>query len=240
MPDLPKVTVAVDLDLLGLGKLAKAISPEAYNRSIGSLVSTFEALVSPITATTEGFSRYIRQRFDNMVEAEKALAVYSLEDACMRAQKRLGRVEVVPPSHPKTFVKSLEEASKETDPLLHEMWVNLLASQLTHAGCHPHFAQILPHFGPKEARLLISLNLREQVGKHSGGYLAYSFDFEHLWKRHSDDTEVNRWDYSCTFLCTQGFADVVSGETDNLTGESKFSVLHRTRAGADFLKTVSE
>ena len=59
-----------------------------------------------------------------------------------------------PPVSTKTFVKAIEEASKESDPLLHEMWANLLASQLVEETCHPHFVQILSHFSPAEAKLL--------------------------------------------------------------------------------------
>lgn len=233
----PKRPIASNLDLAGLGKLAEAIPPEVYTRTTVSLVSTFESLVSPLTATTDGLGRYIRQRFDNMLEIEKAVAVYSLEAACQRAKLRLGGAEANSPQHPKTFVKSLEEASKETDPLLHEMWVNLLAAQMTPAGCHPHFAQILPHFGPNEAQLLISLVEREHVGDHKGSYLSFGFDFDHMWKRQSSDSELNKWSYSCTFLCTQGFADVLSGRSD--IRDPNFSLLYRTRAGSEFLKTVS-
>ena len=108
-----------------------------------------------------------------MVEAEKALASYTVEKAIRRAKKKAqitGRI-VHPPASTKTFVKAIEEASKESDPLLHEMWANLIASQLVEETCHPHFVQILSHFSPAEARLLISLLPLDKVGENGGGYI---------------------------------------------------------------------
>lgn len=106
------------LDLVGIGKVAKAIPEEVYNRSAESLLTTFEKLVAPITETTHGLGRYVSQKFDSMVKVEKAIATYTLEQACAKARAKAAsfRFGTRAPTHPKSFVKSLEEASKETDP----------------------------------------------------------------------------------------------------------------------------
>ncbi|TOC15016.1 hypothetical protein CGJ90_24490, partial [Vibrio parahaemolyticus] len=89
--------------------------PEVYVQTTGTVLSTFNKLVAPITETTDGLGRYIRQKFDNMVDVEKAVATYTLENAVLKAQKKstaLGQA-ISPPIHYKSFVKTLDEASKE-------------------------------------------------------------------------------------------------------------------------------
>lgn len=60
------------LDIAGFGKIAKAIPPKVYERSATTLLTAFQQITAPITETTSGLGRYLRQKFDNMVEAEKA------------------------------------------------------------------------------------------------------------------------------------------------------------------------
>src|SRR6266850_8567238 len=99
------------LDVAGFGKIAKAIPAKVYQRSAEVVLTTFQDLIAPITETTSGLGRYIRQKFDAMVEVEKALATYTLEEATVRAQARVARAggSLRPPIHPKTFVRAIEE-----------------------------------------------------------------------------------------------------------------------------------
>src|ERR1700722_7932850 len=140
-------------DLVGLGKAAQAIPPEVYKQSAAAVCKTFESLVAPLTQTTDGVGRLIRQTFDNWVEVRKALGTYTLERALIRAKERAEKQGKLlqPPTHPKTFLRALEEGSLETDSVLHEMWVNLLASQMIDRNSHPRFVGILAQLGPAEA-----------------------------------------------------------------------------------------
>jgi hypothetical protein len=79
---------AEGLDIAGFGKIAKYIPKEVYIRSAETLLSTFKKLVSPITETLDGFGRYLRQKFDNMVEVEKAIATYTIEKSVARAKSK--------------------------------------------------------------------------------------------------------------------------------------------------------
>ena len=83
-----------------------------------------------------------------MVEVEKAIATYTLEQACNRARAKAATLQVatIAPAHPKSFVRALEEASKETDPVLHDLWASLLASQFLDGYCHPHFVRVTSSF----------------------------------------------------------------------------------------------
>src|SRR3569833_2392674 len=140
-----------------------------------------------------------------------------------------------PPPHPISFVRAIEEASKETDPLLHEMWANLLASQLVDDVCHPHFVEVLPHFGPGEARLLISLLPKSRVGENGGGYLLYYPDsFRHWICKAGGD--LNPWTFSCELLIEFRFADLLSPKPD----DDAVTIIYRTDSGDAFLAAVSQ
>ncbi len=115
------------LDLIGLGKTAKAIPKKVYEETTHALIKNFNEIVAPITELTSGFGRYLRQKFDNMVEAEKAIGAFTIQNAIEKANKKQA---ISPPKHAKSFIKSFEEASKETDPTLHELWENIISNQL--------------------------------------------------------------------------------------------------------------
>ncbi|HCD1288866.1 TPA: DUF4393 domain-containing protein [Vibrio parahaemolyticus] len=227
------------LDLTGLGEVAKSIPPEVYVQTTGTVLSTFNKLVAPITETTDGLGRYIRQKFDNMVDVEKAVATYTLENAVLKAQKKstaLGQV-ISPPIHYKSFVKTLDEASKETDPLLHEMWENLLAEQLVSHTFHPHFVEVLSHFSPSEARLLVSLRSKDEVTVHSGGYISYNDDSFTHWIKNGDENKLNEWNYSCILLHEFRFVGLLAVDKERYS--NGVTILHRTSSGDSFLKAVS-
>src|SRR5258708_7327062 len=205
------------VDLAGIGKLAKAIPKEVYTRSADTMLATLEALLAPLTETTSGLGRYIRQKFDNMVMLERALAIFTLEKALTRAKAKAARLStgILPPAHVKSFVKALEEASKESDPVLHEMLANLLASQTIEGFSHPHFVEILPHFSPAEAQLLVSLRGWDNVGQHGGGYVLVFVDQLRWWITHTGDPQPKEWNFSCALLCEFGFADLLSSTVKN-------------------------
>lgn len=227
------------LDLVGFGKVAKAIPAKVYELSAVTALSTFEKLIAPITETTDGLGRYIRQKFDNMVDVEKALAVYTLDEAVQRATSKASSesLNLQPPHHTKSFVKSLEEASKETDPLLHEMWTNLLASQLVEDAAHPHFVEMLSHFSPLEARLLLSLYPFSETGGTNDTFFSSDFSWITHWIR-KDGDERHPWTFSCVLLLEFGFANIIPppDKYQNLNTV----LLHRTTSGSAFLKVVTQ
>lgn len=223
-------------DLAGFGKIAKAIPAKVYEQTAETALGTFEKLIAPITETTGGLGRYIRQKFDNMVDAEKALAIYTIGEAKQRAaiKAKADGLVLQSPQHTKSFVKSLEEASKETDPLLHEMWTNLLASQLVNGASYPHFVEVLPHFSRPDAELLLSLFPESEIGEHGGGYLCSGFNWITQWARRPGG-EILPWTISCVLLTEFNFADVASSKD---VGKS-IPVMYRTQTGTAFLSAVT-
>lgn len=228
-------------DLVGLGKVAKAIPPEVYIKTTKTLLKTFNQIVSPITETTSGIGRYIKQKFDNMVAAEKAVATFTIQNAVEIANRKAKKIdaEIRPSKHIKSFVSSLEEASKETDPVLHEMWEDILANQLLDSEFHPHFVKILAHFSSAEANLLLSLNSLESIGNSHSAYISYDPDsFTHFVKQIPSDI-ILPWTYSCDLLLEFGFANTVGPTDDFYKREDFVTILYRTKAGTQFLKAVS-
>ena len=225
------------LDVLGLGKAAGAIPDSVYEKGADVVASTFAQLIAPFTAVTAGFGRYLSQKFDNMVEAEKALATYAIKNAVARAEARskASGSQLHAPESTKTFARTVEEVSKETDPVLHEMWTNLLASQLIETTSHPHFVELLSHFGPAEARTLQDVLPYGQVGANGGGLIPIGEASWAHWIRMAGEPP-RAWTISCSILYDFGLVAplVPSGQPDQKT-----VMLYRTRLGAAFMRSVS-
>ena len=221
------------VDIFGLGRIASAIPDRVYELSASTLVRTFESLLAPITETTGGLGRYVRQKFLNMVAAEKAIAVYTIGEAIHKAQERSRKagISITAPASTKTFVKAIEEASREDDVVLHEMWANLLASQLVDQACPPFFVELLSSLGKPEALILLELLPLEEVGPHVGGYFGIGdYAFTH-WARQSAGP-FRPWSVSCTLLIQLGLASMVgpfNSDTQNLV------LLYRSKLGTAFL-----
>ncbi len=224
-------------DLAGIGKIAEAIPDEVYTRTTESLVKSFESLVAPIVETSAGLGRYIRQKFDNMVDVEKALAIYGLEQAIAKAnlEARNGYKPTQLPRYSKSFVRAIEEISRETNPQLHQWWVNLIASELVEGKCHPHLIEILPHLSSEEAKILSILRELNNVGENGGGYLlCYMDTFKH-WVLGADDKNLKLWSVSCVLLVQLGLADILS-----INGNDNTTILYRTTWGTQLLRAVAD
>lgn len=150
-------------DLVGAGEVAKAIPAEVYTMGANTATQTFEKLVAPFTEMTHGFGLLIRQRFQSKIAVEKALMAYALQSAVERAQRKAVGHDLIGPSHAKSFLRSLEEASTESDPTLREMWLNLLGTQIVDGECHPLFIHLLTVLSPEEARILNLVKRRRDL-----------------------------------------------------------------------------
>lgn len=223
------------IDIIGLGETAKAIPKEVYTATTKAIIEKFDQIISPLTETTTGIGRYIRQKFDNMVEAEKVIASITLENAINKAKNKS---DLVKPKHLKSFINSFEEASKETDPTLHEMWENLITNQLVESEFHPHFAKILSHFSSTEANILLSLNELNNLGKDFSIYFGNPTSFKHYVLKNYDK-ELIEWTYSCELLLDFGFAKVIAPDDNIYKKEDQVTILYITPLGKKFLETVT-
>lgn len=225
-------------DIVGLGKAAEAIPKEVYTEVTRGLIENFNKIISPITEITSGVGRYIRQKFDNMVELEKALAAHTLQKAIQKAES-MG--DILPMTNLKTFITSIDESSRETDPLLHEMWVNILASQLVNTDFHSQYVNILSNFSAREANLLMKLNSFEELGHGLEFYFGSNSDSFLNFVFRDGDVDIHEWTYSCNILLQFGLVEV-GGPTseDFYKTEDAVTVLYRTKWGDKFLSVVAE
>jgi hypothetical protein len=237
----PEPVKNTSLDLVGFGKVAQAIPPEVYKQSTKTVLNTFESLVAPLTQTTDGVGRLIRQTFDNWVEVRKAIGTYTLEQAVIRANARAEKQGELlqPPTHPKTFLRALEEGSLGTDSVVHEMWVNLLASQLIDHNNHPRFVSILSQLGPAEARLLASLKPRPKDPRLDFflGVTEAHFGMEGRWLSALGQPD-QPWNLSVTLLCQQSLTNVspqLRTPEQMSRGETLPLLLHLTSFGEAFM-----
>jgi hypothetical protein len=143
------------LDITGIGKLADAIPEQSWNEVVHAACSTFQQLVAPLTATTEGFGKLVTAKFDRLVDAEKVLAAENLG----RASEKVRRSQKKAKNKPKAsvIVKLIQESSTETDSTLRELWTNLLANEIIDGTVHPEFVRILARLAPGDAHRLAAI-----------------------------------------------------------------------------------
>ena len=217
----------------------KAIPPEAYNKVVNTVTGTFEQVVSPLTATLGGAGRMIKESFDQWSRMRQIAGYYAVAEAIERAEARRaarGAHGILPPPHIKTFMRSFDEASHEADPTLREMWINLLASQLSGDDCHPYFAEVLANFGPDEARVLMLLKPLDQTrGGGPGGGGIGTPPVGGGWTEMIDGTAYE-WTLSCTLLVNWGLALVGNRAAG---GPHGCVLLYRCELGSSLLAAVS-
>ncbi|MTI88115.1 MAG: DUF4393 domain-containing protein [Balneolaceae bacterium] len=143
------------LDLTGIGKLGSSIPDASWNKLVQTACDTFDALISPITATTTGLGRLIRAKFDGMLDVQKVLAA----DATLRAKEKVGAAGRKPKGNPKSVIllRSIENASNETDTNLRDIWANLMANEVLDNQVHPEFPRLLERLSSNDAATLAEL-----------------------------------------------------------------------------------
>lgn len=223
-------------DIVGLGKTAEAIPKEVYIEASRGLIDTFSKIVAPITETTSGIGRYIRQKFDNMVEVEKALAAFTIQNAVEKA-KRSGNILI--PKHTKSFITSFEEASKETNPILHEMWENIIANQITDSNFHPRYVNILSTLSADEANLLMQLNTVDNIGEGFSVYFGSPRDGFDYFLLKCRDKILHKWSYSCNILLDSDLAGVLAPTDEIYEKQSNVTIVYLTSSGKRFLDAVT-
>jgi len=75
------MTENTGLNVVGVGKLAKAIPQKAWVQVVDTACKTFSDAIAPLTALTSGIGRLIEAKFDCLVDAEKVLAAGTMAGA---------------------------------------------------------------------------------------------------------------------------------------------------------------
>lgn len=152
------------LDLIGAGKLAKAIPAKAWNRMVSTACDTFEKCLAPITETTGGIGRLIAAKFDRRVDAEKILIAETFQKASGKAEKtkRFSKGNY----KPNIILRVIEESSKQTDVNMRELWANLLAQEILDGAIHPEVVNILSRLSADDAQTLAIIAEQAPKGEY--------------------------------------------------------------------------
>jgi hypothetical protein len=148
------------LDIVGLGKLAKAIPQKAWVNMVDTACKTLREVIAPLTALTSGTGRLIEAKFDRLVDAEKVLAA----DAMAKTQEKISQSKKKPTGKAKAsiVIAAIEATGTETDVVARELWTNLLAQEMITGEVHPEFPRILRRLSPGDAELLAEIAEREK------------------------------------------------------------------------------
>jgi hypothetical protein len=205
------------LDVTGVGKLAKAIPAKAWNQLVDTACTTFRDAIAPLTATTSGLGRLITARFDRLVDAEKILAAENVG----KAQNKIAKSNRAPSGKAKAtiVIAAIEASGTQTDPMLRELWANLLAQEFVTADVHLEFPHILSRLSASDAQLLAQIADREHedndelkkiITKFSAGILGFSisvigterasFTHEHLHNLNLIERNERLWRLTKTGL----------------------------------------
>ncbi|MEK7801941.1 MAG: Abi-alpha family protein [Pseudomonadota bacterium] len=157
------------LDLTGAGKLAKAIPAKAWTRLVDTACDAFEKCLAPITETTGGIGRLIAAKFDRLVDAEKIMTAETFQKASEKIKK--AKREPKGNYKPGIIVKVIEEASKQTDVNIRELWANLLAQEILDGSIHPEVVSILARINADDAQTLARIAEDAPKNEHTKAFV---------------------------------------------------------------------
>lgn len=154
------MTEETGLDVVGIGKLAKAIPQKAWIQVVDTSCKTFREVIAPFTALTSGTGRLIEAKFDRLVDAEKVLAA----EAMAKAHEKIAQSRKKPSGNVKAkiVIAAIEATATETDLVARELWSNLLAQEIVNGNVHPEFPRILSRLSTADAQLLAQIAERQK------------------------------------------------------------------------------
>jgi hypothetical protein len=149
------------LDLTGAGKIAEAIPDTAWVQFVDTACTTFKDVLAPLTSLTSGVGRLIESKFDRLVDAEKVLAAEMMSSADKKAKRRKKTNQSRRPLNASLMIDAIEQSATETDPIIRELWSNLLAEELSEGNAHPEFGRILGRLSGLDAQILADIAEQE-------------------------------------------------------------------------------
>lgn len=154
------MTKETGLDIVGVGKFAKAIPQKAWVQVVDTACKTFREAIAPFTALTSGTGRLIEAKFDRLVDAEKVLAA----EAMAKAQEKIAQSKKKGAGKAKAniVITAIEATATETDVVIRELWSNLLAQEIVNGNVHPEFPRILSRLSASDAQLLAQVAERQK------------------------------------------------------------------------------
>ena len=137
-------------------EIAQAMPESAWQRLVDTACTFFEDCVAPLTETTSGIGRLIRAKFERLEAVEKVIAAQTIQEAKRGLEEH--SIPLKPIQNPKTLLETIAGASSETSVELHDLWVNLLAQEISSGTVHPEIPRVLSRLTSDDARLLSSIH----------------------------------------------------------------------------------
>jgi hypothetical protein len=139
-----------------INNIAKNIPEEAWSQLSKTACDTFERIIFPITATTEGIGRLIQIRFEKLQNEQKIIAAKCLEETKEKVSKsKMNKGHTIKPL---IVYEALEHTDQQTDETIRSLWSNLLAKEITEGSVHPEIAKILSKITSQDALLLLKVS----------------------------------------------------------------------------------
>lgn len=133
--------------------LTKNIPKEAWSQLTKTVCDTFEKLIYPLTATTEGIGQLIQIRFESLNNVQKVIATKCIQEAADKI-KTIHKDVVVKPA---IIYEALENTDNQTDSTMRTLWANLLAKEFMEGSVHPEIAKLLTKLTSNDALLLLEV-----------------------------------------------------------------------------------
>jgi len=143
--------------------IVKSIPKEAWGQLAKTACLTFEKLIYPLTATTEGIGRLIELRFSKLEDEQKIIAAKCLEDAHKKILQSGARPKPDLIVKPQVVYEALENTDNQTDSTIRDLWSNLLANEFTDGSVHPEIAKILSKLTSNDAVLLLKIAQQDKT-----------------------------------------------------------------------------
>jgi hypothetical protein len=219
-------------------KVIEVIPANAWEKLAVTATETIEKSLAPITETTSGIGRVIRQTFDGMIDIEKIVFAVALQRVSKRIQDK--KATVRDGFHLGPLIATIKATARENDETLRELWTCLLANQLTEDLVHPEFIQILSRMSGQYARKFAEIvNNQEKVRKNLQ-VAAFSYMLHHARSdRDEDSLRITQLFESFAYTSTHE-TDFSEEQLINLRLVNRTSgQLVLTKLGEAFVKAVT-
>lgn len=139
-------------------EITKLVPKEAWSQLAKTACETFERIIYPLTATTEGIGRLIEIKFNKLADEEKIIAAKCIQEANDKVKKAKNKKNKNIVIKPSVIYESLENTSNQTDDTMRSLWANLLANEFLVGEVHPEIAKILSKITSADALLLLEVS----------------------------------------------------------------------------------
>lgn len=141
--------------------VVKSVPKEAWTQLTKTACESFEKIIFPITAATEGIGRLIQIRFERLQDEQKIIAAKCLEETKEKVSKsQIRKGHAIKPA---VVYEALENTDQQTDDTIRSLWANLLAKEISEGSVHPEIAKILSKITSQDALLLLQVSENESV-----------------------------------------------------------------------------